>query len=276
MPSTPDIDFMPELNSPDRHDLRMMQPYLLRHQQLKNVLSTAECLEQQNQRLHKPLKVFNISTPDSSQTDSDDLSPKIQRRRVKHEALPRLSISMEHDYIIPSTSSSDFPPVVMPAIVKGTTLTALEEISPIQMLKKKSSSNVTDQSLNKSQACKRLVVKSASAMDLSLAIPSSYNDMSSSNQIPTMRDVGNTRFIVDGYCDNLGLSGSNRSSLSFTAINSPSGAVSDLETKCGGSSTASSRDSSPCRDQSLKPPIILRRGPKGFGFTIHTIRVIFQ
>lgn len=36
---------------------------------------------------------------------------------------------------------------------------------------------------------------------------------------------------------------------------------------------------SPCRDvpliTSLKPPIILRRGPSGFGFTVNTIRVYF-
>jgi hypothetical protein len=48
----------------------------------------------------------------------------------------------------------------------------------------------------------------------------------------------------------------------------------------GGSSTASSRDASPCRDispliNSLKPPIIIRRGPRGFGFTIRAIRVYF-
>lgn len=48
----------------------------------------------------------------------------------------------------------------------------------------------------------------------------------------------------------------------------------------GGSSTASSRDTSPCRElsplvTSLKPPIIIRRGPKGFGFTVHTIRVYY-
>lgn len=47
-----------------------------------------------------------------------------------------------------------------------------------------------------------------------------------------------------------------------------------------GSSTASSRDTSPCRDLSplvtnLKPPIIIRRGPRGFGFTVHTIRVYY-
>ena len=46
----------------------------------------------------------------------------------------------------------------------------------------------------------------------------------------------------------------------------------------GGSSTASSRDASPCRELSpllnnLKPPVILRRGARGFGFTIRAIRV---
>ena len=48
----------------------------------------------------------------------------------------------------------------------------------------------------------------------------------------------------------------------------------------GGSSTASSRDASPCRDfspiiNSLNAPIIVRRGPRGFGFTIRAIRVYF-
>ncbi|XP_059490819.1 microtubule-associated serine/threonine-protein kinase 3 isoform X3 [Neocloeon triangulifer] len=48
----------------------------------------------------------------------------------------------------------------------------------------------------------------------------------------------------------------------------------------GGSSTCSSRDTSPCRELSplvtnLKPPVILRRGPRGFGFTVHTIRVYY-
>ncbi|KAF4532795.1 hypothetical protein B566_EDAN002645 [Ephemera danica] len=47
----------------------------------------------------------------------------------------------------------------------------------------------------------------------------------------------------------------------------------------GGSSTCSSRDTSPCREisplvTSLKPPVIIRRGPQGFGFTVHTIRAV--
>ncbi|KAK2724791.1 hypothetical protein QYM36_001317, partial [Artemia franciscana] len=48
----------------------------------------------------------------------------------------------------------------------------------------------------------------------------------------------------------------------------------------GGSSTASSRDTSPCRDlspiiTSLRPPLILCRGAKGFGFTLRAVRVYF-
>lgn len=50
----------------------------------------------------------------------------------------------------------------------------------------------------------------------------------------------------------------------------------------GGSSTASSRDTSPCRESSLsplvtvlKPPIVVRRGPRGFGFSVNTIRVYY-
>jgi len=64
MPSTPvDSPFEPieSLNSPDRPS------YFLRHQQIKNVLSTAEVLEQQNQRLQKSFKMLSVSTPDSSQ-----------------------------------------------------------------------------------------------------------------------------------------------------------------------------------------------------------------
>ncbi|XP_068082324.1 microtubule-associated serine/threonine-protein kinase 3 isoform X2 [Anabrus simplex] len=131
------------------------------------------------------------STPESSQTESDDVSPQIQRKRRLHskEALPRFSISMEDN-------QTCTPPV--PSCVKHRS---------------------------------RAVIKSASASGLSLVIPSD-------DVVPQ-------------------------------PIQSP-----------GGSSTASSRDTSPCRElsplvTSLKPPIIIRRGPRGFGFTVHTIRVYY-
>jgi microtubule-associated serine/threonine kinase len=51
-------------------------------------------------------------------------------------------------------------------------------------------------------------------------------------------------------------------------------------TASSGGSTTSSRDTSPNRDMGslasqLKPPIILRKGPRGFGFTLKAIRVYY-
>ncbi|KAK9737338.1 protein of unknown function (DUF1908) [Popillia japonica] len=159
-----------------------------------------------------------VSTPESSQTDSDDVSPQIQRRRKTGHArdmLPKFSISVEDEhsglcfYRNPGESSEN-----------------VRELCP------KSPFCATPTTKTKSRA----VVKSASASGLSLIIPSGDDFQTAS--------VG---------------------------IHSPSG---------GGSSTASSRDTSPCRELSplvtnLKPPIIIRRGPKGFGFTVHTIRVYY-
>lgn len=44
---------------------------------------------------------LNVSTPDSSQTDSDDVSPQIQRKRKnthQRDMLPRFSISIEDEF----------------------------------------------------------------------------------------------------------------------------------------------------------------------------------
>lgn len=75
---------------------------------------------------------------------------------------------------------------------------------------------------------------------------------------------------------------SSNQSLANVGLQSPisSGGSGIGHTCGGGSSTASSRDTSPCRELSplvtnLKPPIIIRRGPRGFGFTVHTIRVYY-
>lgn len=46
-----------------------------------------------------------------------------------------------------------------------------------------------------------------------------------------------------------------------------------------GSSAASSRDASPSRDSpfagSLKPAVTIKRGPRGYGFTLKAIRVYY-
>lgn len=44
---------------------------------------------------------INLSTPDSSQTESEDISPQIQRKRHTHsrDKLPRFSISVDDEYM---------------------------------------------------------------------------------------------------------------------------------------------------------------------------------
>ncbi|XP_018914749.1 microtubule-associated serine/threonine-protein kinase 2 isoform X2 [Bemisia tabaci] len=171
---------------------------------------------------------FTISTPESSQTDSDDVSPQIHRKRRLHskEELPRFSISVEEDQshdtsgTLQSVSSPDMHKDLSAVFEKSKNSPDKSNllrmaVSPISLGGKQKS---------------RAVIKSFSASGLSLMIPS--------DEFPQ-------------------------------PIQSP-----------GGSSTASSRDTSPCRElsplvNSLKPPIIIRRGPSGFGFTVHTIRVYY-
>nr|XP_023012792.1 microtubule-associated serine/threonine-protein kinase 4 [Leptinotarsa decemlineata] len=151
------------------------------------------------------------STPESSQTDSDDVSPQVNRRKKPghgRDFLPKFSISVEDEHCA------------------GSSLTETREFPLLRQFK---TSNLVNHS-------SRSVVRSASTSGLSLMIPA--DDLAGSTHL----------------------------------IHSPSAG--------GGSSTASSRDTSPCRElsplgTSLKPPIIIRRGPKGFGFTVHTIRVYY-
>uniref|UniRef100_T1JBB4 Uncharacterized protein n=1 Tax=Strigamia maritima TaxID=126957 RepID=T1JBB4_STRMM len=187
-----------------------------------------------------------ITTPDSSQTESEDISPQIQRRRrvTMREIVPRFSISTEdersgagtpeqHKELSPVEESEKLPigdrqralvPAGLPA---GPTTGSL--IGPVSgaLLPRVALPSVAPGGI---KGRSRSVIKSASASGLSLMIPSEET-----NPQP---------------------------------LNSP-----------GGSST-SSRDTSPCRElsplvQQLKPPIIIRRGARGFGFTIRAIRVYF-
>lgn len=222
MPSTPvdsPYDLTSDINSPDCH----APPYFLRHQQIKNVLSTAEVLEQQNQRLQKSFKMLNVSTPDSSQTDhssADDVSPKITRRRKnliaaaaddeasRRHNLPKLSISVENE--------------------------------PSQLLP-----SPTAQFSNKR------VLKSASAIDLSLKILPNYTaDKHSVDNVHMAKLKLETSF---GDHKSLRQMGSDQNldmeNISSKSLNSSGG---------NGSSTASSREVSPSRDgpliNNLKPP----------------------
>ncbi|ODM91547.1 Microtubule-associated serine/threonine-protein kinase 2 [Orchesella cincta] len=180
--------------------------------------------------------ITHLSTPESSQTESEDISPQLHRRRRAHrDALPRFSISSSS----PSTMSSELKGINFSSSLKlDASICKTPEPSsgvlvPIHQSTPKSSEKADQEATT---ASPRNVVKSASAVGLSLQIPS--DDMPS--------------FMI-----------------SSQAVQSP-----------GGSSTASSRDTSPCRElspliNSLKPPIILRKGPQGLGFTLRAIRVYF-
>ncbi|XP_046826799.1 microtubule-associated serine/threonine-protein kinase 3 isoform X1 [Vespa crabro] len=165
---------------------------------------------------------INLSTPDSSQTESEDISPQIQRKRHTHsrDKLPRFSIPIDDEHMLDLTAANK-------EILEdkhNSSTDSFESYNAVPILP-----------ANKSKS--RSVIKSASTSGLSLVIPTS-------------------EFTYDSIVSN-------------QSIESP-----------GGSSTASSRDTSPCRElsplvTSLKPPIIIRRGPCGFGFTVHTIRVYY-
>lgn len=231
MPSTPvdPFDISADISSPDRQ----APPYFLRHQQIKNVLSTAEVLEQQNQRLQKSFKMLNISTPDSSQTDhssADDVSPKIQRRRknliaaaaeddlARKHNLPKLSISSENE-----------PSQLLPS-------PTIQSPSPM--------AKVAPENLNKR------VLKSASAIDLSLKIQPNYTaaDKLVSENVRRAKLKLETNF------------GDNRPRMgSDTNLDFETSLAKCLNSSGGnGSSTASSREVSPSRDgpliNNLKPP----------------------
>jgi len=177
----------------------------------------------------KSTLVSQLSTPESSQTESEEISPQIHRRRRTHrECLPRFSISASSVEAIAAEIKSHERSSLKLSDVTDSSFAGL---SPLHQS--------TPTSSKRDGSC-RNVVKSASAFGLSLQIPEADSSSPSS------------------------------------ALNSTPQAVQSP----GGSSTASSRDTSPCRElspliNSLKPPIILRRGPQGLGFTLRAIRVYF-
>ncbi|XP_055591772.1 microtubule-associated serine/threonine-protein kinase 1-like [Uranotaenia lowii] len=251
MPSTPDLEYLPELATPDREDFISHLNLRPQHLQQPPLATTPETPET-NKRFSDfyPLSSLKqLSTPESSQTDSDDVSPQIQRkRRTVHNRgiLPKFSISIEDDQSGHETSSS----------------------TPSQVVNTSPSS-----SLNNLNNNARHIVKSASALGLSLMAASS--DDSSTAIIAGPSGISG---IMGGGVGlhNATTTASNLSSSSGCST----GMASTMHSAGNCSSTASSRDTSPCRELSplvtnLKPPMIIRRGPRGFGFTVHTIRVYY-
>uniref|UniRef100_A0A8W7P041 non-specific serine/threonine protein kinase n=1 Tax=Anopheles coluzzii TaxID=1518534 RepID=A0A8W7P041_ANOCL len=196
--------------------------------------------------------LFEDGTPESSQTDSDDVSPQIQRKRkiVHNRILPKFSISIEDDQSGHETSSS----------------------TPSQIVTSSPSSSLHNLS---GGTASRHIVKSASALGLSLM--TSSDDSSSAVTTAVGRSLAGSMAMA-GSRNATGTTASNLSSSSGCSTGGVASSTMHSAGNC--SSTASSRDTSPCRELSplvtnLKPPLIIKRGPRGFGFTVHTIRVYY-
>jgi microtubule-associated serine/threonine kinase len=204
-----------------------------------------EILDRKNDRILPQTQHASLSTPDSSQTESEDFSPLLHRRQRLHNKevkLPKFSFHSEEYGKLPleirsaGLVSKPVFDLVGPRSLPVTPKLSVHPNTPSPLVMTSKAQKVSSQAASLHQQTpvsfiQKTIIKSSSASGLSLLIPS------------------------EDY-----------SSLS---IQSP-----------GGSSSASSRDVSPCRDlapliSSLSPPIIVRRGPKGFGFTIRAIRVYF-
>lgn len=297
MPSTPvdaPFDFNPdEINLPDFSN---QAPYFLHHQQIKNVLSTASLMEQQNEKLLKSFKMLNIGALDSSQTDhssADDVSPKIQRRRkpaidftakdqlpqTKKHDLPRLSISIDHhneDYKS-SPPSQPLRPIKKLSIDCKMDTKSDDVVQALDVSAKLFKQQHIAESVNKR------IVKSASAIDLSLKISPNYNEHRVYEQ---NANSSSNKLFLKTHCDstkNVSKSSIDATKLELDLLSTKNNSAGGSGAGNGGSSSASSRngssrEASPSRESltplinNLKPPFILRRGPRGFGFTVHTIR----
>ncbi|CAG2101321.1 unnamed protein product [Medioppia subpectinata] len=189
------------------------------------------------------------STPESSQTESEDISPQTYRKRkplsITKDALPKFSFSVD------DTSTLYESPNSSPHI-------SIKELPPL------------DESFTSSDE------KSSSPRRLSDGPYGSGLPVSAKISIPSvspMRQPMRSRAVIKSASAS-GLS------LIISSDDSSVARIGSLAATSSGGSTTSSRDTSPNREMNslpsqLKPPIILRKGPRGFGFTLKAIRVYY-
>lgn len=133
LPSTPDTEYMPDMlsSTSDCDEVRTLHQYFKQQQPHQHrqtppqhpsvIAAVAADISTDNRKLvdlhqisslarisnnnifgkTKKSNILNASTPDSSQTDSDDVSPQIQRKRKnihQRDILPRFSMSIEDEH----------------------------------------------------------------------------------------------------------------------------------------------------------------------------------
>ncbi|XP_077500126.1 microtubule-associated serine/threonine-protein kinase 3-like isoform X3 [Amblyomma americanum] len=254
------------------------------------------------------------STPESSQTESDEVSPQVQRRRRPGIAdMPRFALSVDEDTTrgrpkqhrfsaplplpLPPIATPTTTTTTTPATLAATTVAEPRELSPVAERSARGSSDrrglepgtsggstsssgsstatgsTAVSATPKREADKEVVAATSSrpstpklAATPPMPTPSPPIKLRSRSVIKSASASGLSLIIPSDDLASAAadLSGSTHSGV----LGSP-----------GGSST-SSRDTSPSRELSplvaqLKPPIIIQRGPRGFGFTIRAIRVYY-
>lgn len=192
------------------------------------------------------IKRIAQSTSESSQTESDDVSPQLPRRRkplnIAKDSLPKFSFSIDVD----ERPSASTPSHLIREMQQS------EESQLNVNVNIKVNVNLNKNTRRSSDVTSRL---STSAR---IQIPTNTSPNKHKNRTVTKSASTSGLSLI--------ISDDPNKSLNAFPSNSPSG------------SNASSRDTSPNRDANslalqLKPPIIINKGPRGFGFTFRAIRV---
>ena len=197
----------------------------------------------------KPKAQSTPGSRDSSQTESEDVSPQTYRKRkplsIARDSLPKFSFSVD------DTSTRFESPLSPPQI-------SIKELPPLD-----ETLCASDDSRHRRLSDIPMSSKSGQPISAKISIPS----------VSPLRQPVRTRTVIKSASAS-GLS------LIISSDESSTPRSGGLVATSSGGSTTSSRDTSPNRDMGslasqLKPPIILRKGPRGFGFTLKAIRVYY-
>ena len=212
------------------------------------------------QQLLQQLPEATTAPTENNDDEASSSSPQLQRRRrMLHrelKSLPRFSISMEEGAARNISNSLTTPGAVG-------SVDHVRELSPVEEGDRATGTGETPPT-----SAEVLRTDHLSLMNAGGARPKNPLTLSPSSRqqlhhhrSPVMKSSSVTSglsLVIPADC-----------SMASMMIQSPG----------GGSSTASSRDTSPCRELSptitgnVKPAVVLRRAPRGFGFTLRAIRV---
>lgn len=230
------------------------------------------------------------TTPELSQNESEtDASPKIERRKrglSLRTNLPRFSICIDSDFLAsaavaagaamtPAASTPCTPTIreIPPDDVR--TVTEDGSLSPGAVRQTQRTRAHSDQHSHTHPTSPTIPIPGLSSSHRSRSVIKSASVAGLSLIIPPPEEVSSMNLSVGGKAGGGG-SGSSGGASSSKVIGTGARSITSP-----GNSSASSRDTSPNRDiancltSQLKPPIIIRRGPRGFGFTLRAIRVYF-